>query len=253
MNHFFRFFVIASASLFSANAVSDGHESTENPAVASIANQCFIKDGIDSDDIEDAMKSLSKWAKKYHPGILSVLTPVFRADSEGYGDIIIQSWMPFGSLGDFDQAIMENGEDVREDLNEVMDCGDSSLGGWFNYYMSESMQQIENGLISYQHCEINEGVPASKVVEYNNQEAENLKTNQFNGLLAFMDRGVGDRNLPGDYSKIYAFPDMDSFSKGANGFWNGGGWEFEEEVRMNAANCSSGNMYRFETLHIADQ
>ena len=68
-----------------------------------------------------------------------------------------------------------------------------------------------------------------------------------------MDRGVGDRNLPGDYSKIYAFPDMDSFSKGANGFWNGGGWEFEEEVRMNAANCSSGNMYRFETLHIADQ
>ena len=41
--------------------------------------------------------------------------------------------------------------------------------------------------------------------------------------------------------------------RSANNFWNNGGWEFEEEVRMNAAECTSGNMYRFETLHNAGE
>ena len=115
------------------------------------------------------------------------------------------------------------------------------------------MENIKSGLISYQHCEINEGIGASKVVEFNNQEATSLKENNFNGLLAFMDRGVGDRSLPGDYSKIYAFPNMAAFGAGANNFWNNGGWEFEEEVRMSAAECTSGNMYRFETIYNAGE
>ena len=161
--------------------------------------------------------------------------------------------MPFERLADFDEAVVKNGAGIREDLDEVMDCGESALGGWFNYYMSENMENIESGLISYQHCEINEGIAASKVVEFNNQEAASLKENNFKGLLAFMDRGVGDRSLPGDYSKIYAFPNMAAFGVGANNFWNNGGWEFEEEVRMNAAECTSGNMYRFETLHNASE
>ena len=109
--------------------------------------------------------------------------------SDGYGDLIIQSWMPFERLAEFDEAVVENGAGIREDLDEVMDCGESALGGWFNYYMSENMENIKSGLISYQHCEINEGIGASKVVEYNNQEATSLKENNFNGLLAFMDRG----------------------------------------------------------------
>ena len=91
--------------------------------------------------------------------------------SDGYRDPIIQSWMPFERLADFDEAVVENGDEIREDLDEVMDCGESALGGWFNYYMSENMENIKSGLISYQHCEINEGVGASKVVEFNNQEA----------------------------------------------------------------------------------
>ena len=243
-------FFLLSAGL---KTYADGHNPSDSSAVATISNQCFLKEGTDQDDIEDAMESLRKWAKKNHPGILSVLTPLFRMQSDGYGDLIIQSWMPFERLAEFDEAVVENGAGIREDLDEVMDCGESALGGWFNYYMSENMENIKSGLISYQHCEINEGIGASKVVEYNNQEATSLKENNFNGLLAVMDRGVGDRSLPGDYSKIYAFPDMAAFGAGANDFWNNGGWEFEEEVRMSAAECTSGNMYRFETLYNAGE
>ena len=109
--------------------------------------------------------------KENHPE--SYHTPLFRMQSDGYGDLIIQSWMPLERLADFDEAV-ENGDGIREDLSEVMDCG-SALGGWFNHYMSENMENIKRGLISYQHCEINEGVGASKVVEHNNQEAASLR------------------------------------------------------------------------------
>ena len=88
---------------------ADGHNPSDSRAVATISNQCFLKEGTDQDDIEDAMKSLAKWATKNHPGILSVLTPLFRMQSDGYGDLIIQSWMPFERLADFDEAVVENG------------------------------------------------------------------------------------------------------------------------------------------------
>ena len=32
-----------------------------------------------------------------------------------------------------------------------------ALGGWFNYYMSESFQSVDSGVVAYQHCQINEG------------------------------------------------------------------------------------------------
>ena len=123
---------------------ADGHNPSDSSAVATISNQCFFKEGTDQGDIEDAMKSLTKWATKNHPGILSVLTPLFRMQSDGYGDLIIQSWMPFERLADFDEAVVKNGAGIREDLDEVMDCGESALGGWFNYYMSENMENIKH-------------------------------------------------------------------------------------------------------------
>ena len=81
-------FFLLSAGL---KTYADGHNPSDSSAVATISNQCFLKEGTDQDDIEDAKESLSKWAKKNHPGILSVLTPLFRMQSDGYGDLIIQS------------------------------------------------------------------------------------------------------------------------------------------------------------------
>ena len=42
---------------------------------------------------------------------------------------------------------------------------------------------------------------------------------------------MGDRNLPGDFSKVYAWPSMGSFANAANNFWNNNGWEFDEEFQ----------------------
>ena len=54
-------FFLLSAGL---KTYADGHNPSDSSAVATISNQCFLKEGTDQDDIEDAMESLSKWAKK---------------------------------------------------------------------------------------------------------------------------------------------------------------------------------------------
>ena len=92
--------------------VSYGHNICRIQRSCNGSNPVFINEGTDEDDVEDALESLSKWAKKNHPGILSVLTPLFRMQSDAYGDLIIQSWMPFDSVGKFDEAI-ENGDFKR--------------------------------------------------------------------------------------------------------------------------------------------
>ena len=54
-----------------------------------------------------------------------------------------------------------------------------------------------------------------------------------------MDRGVGDRNLPGDFSRSMLGLDMGSFANAANNFWNNNGWEFDEEFQSKVAKCGS--------------
>ena len=247
-----KFLAILITATFATVSYGSDETSDGPQAIATLAATCFINEGADEDDVEDALESLSKWAKKNHPGLLSALTPAFRAANESeYGDIILQSWMPFDSVGKFDEAIEEG--DFQEDLQEAITCKGSSLGGWYGYYMSESFQDVDTGVVAYQHCSTLEGVSGKTVGEYASQEAAQIAEAGFDGVLAYMDRGVGDRNLPGDFSKVYAWPSMGSFANAANNFWNNNGWEFDEEFQSKVAKCGSGNIYRFRNLHRATQ
>ena len=82
------------AILITATFATVSYGSDETPegpqAIATLAATCFINEGADEDDVEDALESLSKWAKKNHPGLLSALTPAFRSANESeYGDRVL--------------------------------------------------------------------------------------------------------------------------------------------------------------------
>ena len=243
---------------FCSNLSADDHSESAQAGPNAVANMltfCSLKDGKTNQDLQKALSALETWASEHHPGTVAVMTPFIRTAGSQFGDVMIQSFVPFTGIGEMIKRFNETGGKAQEAMGKALNC-ERMMGSYYPIYTHPDLAGPNdfNTVYSVQNCSPHEGVTPQDVFASAQASAKSAEEAGVAIHTALLDPNLGARASrdPDGFGRVIVFRDMDVFGQVGDWYANQGGWESAKKYSETIAECNSPNVYFVDVLKFAE-
>ncbi len=255
---YFNFPLVALLFAFCSNLSADNHSESAQAGPNAVANMltfCSLKDGKTNQDLQKALSALETWASEHHPGTVAVMTPFIRTGGSQFGDLMIQSFLPFTALSELTKRFNETGGKAQQAMSKAFDC-ERMMGSYYPIYTHSDLNGPNdfNTVYQVQNCTPHEGVTPQKVYAAAQASAKSAQEAGVAIHTALFAPNLGARAIEDSdgYGRVVVYKDMAVFGQVADWYANQGGWESDQKYSENIADCNSPNVYFVDVLKFAE-
>jgi len=247
--------IFITLAIMSTPLRADHHQSSDVNAMsagtieAAQLTICTLNPGKTIADVNQIMPSIREVHREIGlNAFFGLMTPLFVSPKTTI-DFILADFAPFEQLSAaWDQLLVSrSGEKLQSSLDEIASCN-RSMHRYYHQYTKHS--DDKSRVLSMNWCSKREVVSMEDLMAKHRSLAKSPNKHFLHWGIAVPAWGLRKGDTQGSFAHFIGYPDMNAAMASQSEIATKGGWKGRQEYLSSFADCSGGNLWKFDIANI---